>query len=162
MFQVVPEIPQPLFILLNSCFFILFQLYVYFFLLFQIVDLSPGFPPVTVGSLNILFYFTLGSLSYSFILQPSSISSVSILITRTLNSPSDKLAISSSLSSHPTSCHVPCFSQGDCALSGADSQLGGFVYVLGPCGPLQRPMKLGISPTFTTPTEFYKQRFLSA
>ena len=34
-----------------------------------------------------------------FIFQPSSISSVSILITRALNSPSDRLAISSSLSS---------------------------------------------------------------
>ena len=58
-FQVVPEIPQPLFISLNSYFFILFQLDVYFFLFFQIVALSPGFLPVTAGCLNILLYFTL-------------------------------------------------------------------------------------------------------
>ena len=31
-----------------------------FFLLFQIIDMSPGFLPVTVGSLNILLYFILG------------------------------------------------------------------------------------------------------
>ena len=59
-FQVVPEIPQPLFIFLDSCFFILIQLDVYFFLLFQIVALSPGFIPVTGGSLNTLLYFILG------------------------------------------------------------------------------------------------------
>ena len=63
-FEVVPEIPKPLPIFLNSCFFILFQLDVYFFLLFQIIDLSPSFLPITVGSLNILLYFTLGSLCF--------------------------------------------------------------------------------------------------
>ena len=47
-------------LLLNSCFFILFQLDVYFFLFFQIVASRPGFLPVTVGSLNILLYFVLG------------------------------------------------------------------------------------------------------
>ena len=60
MFQVVPENPQPLFVFLDSCFFILIQLDVYFFLLFQIVALNPGFLLVTVGSLNILLYFILG------------------------------------------------------------------------------------------------------
>ena len=40
------------------------------------------------------------------------------------------------LGSHPTFCHFPCFPQADCALSGADSWVGGFVYILGPCGPL--------------------------
>ena len=59
MFKVVPENPQPLFIFLNSCSLILFRLDVYFFLLLQIVALSPGFLPVTVGSLNILLYFLL-------------------------------------------------------------------------------------------------------
>ena len=39
-------------------------------------------------------------------------------------------------SSCPTSCHFPHL-QADCTLWGADSQVGGFVYVLGPCGPLQ-------------------------
>ena len=92
--KVVPEVPQPLLIFLNSCFFILFQLDVYFFLLFQIIALSPGFLPVTVDSLNILLYFIC-----FFIFQPSSISSVSILITSVLNSASDILSISSLLSS---------------------------------------------------------------
>ena len=59
-FLVVSEIPQHLFIFLNSCFFILFWLDVYFFVFFQIVAFIPGFLPVTVGSLNILLYFTLG------------------------------------------------------------------------------------------------------
>ena len=39
MFKVVPEVPKPLLIFLNSCFFILFLLNVYFFLL-QITDLD--------------------------------------------------------------------------------------------------------------------------
>ena len=99
MFKVVPEVPKPLFIFLNSCFFILFQLDVYFFLLFQIVDSSPGFLPVTVGSLNILLYFTLGIFHLFFHVVTKLIRSVSILITRDLNSPSDRLVISSSLSS---------------------------------------------------------------
>ena len=38
---------------------------------------------------------------------------------------------------HPTFHHFPCFPQVGCALSGADLQVGGFVYVLGPCGSLQ-------------------------
>ena len=101
MFQVVPEVPKSLFTFLNSCFFILFWLDVYFSLLFQIIALIPGFCPVTVGSLNILLYFILGifHLFFFFIFRPSSISSVSIFITRALNSPSDRLAISSWLSS---------------------------------------------------------------
>ena len=65
-FQVVPEVCKTLFTFLNSCFFILFLLDVYFFLLFQIIDLSPGFLPVTVGSLNILLYFIFGYLSCVF------------------------------------------------------------------------------------------------
>ena len=36
----------------------------HFFLLLQLVDLSPGFLPFTVGSLYILLYFTLGSLHF--------------------------------------------------------------------------------------------------
>ena len=43
---------------LNSCFFILFWLTVYFFPLVQTVDLSPGFLPFTVGSLCVFLYFT--------------------------------------------------------------------------------------------------------
>ena len=62
MFQVVPEAPKSLFIFLDSFFFLFFWMDVYFSLLFQIVALSPGFLPVTVGSLNILLYFTLGIL----------------------------------------------------------------------------------------------------
>ena len=63
MFKVVLEVPKPL-IFLISCFFILFQLNVYFFLLAQIVDLSPSFLPVTVGSLYIFLYFTLHNLYF--------------------------------------------------------------------------------------------------
>ena len=37
-----------------------------FFLLFQIITLSPGFLPVTVSTLNILLYFTLGILHLFF------------------------------------------------------------------------------------------------
>ena len=79
---------------LNSCFFILFQLDFYVSLLFQIIALNPGFLPVTIGSLNILVYFILGIFHF----WPSSVSSVSVLITRALNSPTDRLAISLSLS----------------------------------------------------------------
>ena len=109
MFQVVPEACKSLFIFLNSCFFILFQWDVYFSLLFQIVALSPGFLPVTVNSLNILLHIILGifHLFFFFIFQASSICSVSILITRALNSPSDRLAISSVLSSLSEGLH--CF-----------------------------------------------------
>ena len=60
MFQAVPEFLKPLLILKNSYFFILFWLEIYFFLLFQVVDLSPGFLLSTVGSLYIFLYFTLG------------------------------------------------------------------------------------------------------
>ena len=98
MFKVVPEAPKTLLIFCNSCFFILFCLNVYFFLLFQIVDLSPGFLPFTVGSLYIFLYFTLYSLHF-FLHFVSVLISVSILITSVLNSESDRLATSSSLSS---------------------------------------------------------------
>ena len=63
MFKVVLEVPK-LLIFLNSCFFILFWLNVYFFLLLQTVDLSPSFLLVTVGSLYIFLYFTLYSLHF--------------------------------------------------------------------------------------------------
>ena len=65
--KVVPEFPKPLlifFFFLNSCFFILFWLDGYFFLLCQIVYLSPSFLPFTVSLLFILLYFTLGSLHF--------------------------------------------------------------------------------------------------
>ena len=48
----------------NSCFFILFWLSVYFFLLVQTVDLCPRFLPITIGSLYIFLYFTLYSLHF--------------------------------------------------------------------------------------------------
>ena len=58
-FQVVHRFVR-LFIFLNFCVFILFQLDIYFFLLFQIIVLTPGFLPVTIGSLNIFLYFIWG------------------------------------------------------------------------------------------------------
>ena len=79
---------------LDSCFFILFQLDVYFFLLFQIVDLSPGFFPVLLVPWIFCFISRWISFICSFIFRPSSIRSVRILITRALNSPSDRLVIS--------------------------------------------------------------------
>ena len=98
MLKVVPEVPKPLLIFPNSCFFILFWLTVYFFLLLQTVDLSPSFLLFTVGSLYIFLYFTFHTFHFSSILQPYSKISVSILITRVLNFASDRLAISLSLS----------------------------------------------------------------
>ena len=44
------------------------------------------------------------------------------------------MLLASLFSSHPTFCHFPHFPHMDCALSSADSQVGGFVYVLGPVG----------------------------
>ena len=70
MFKVVPEVPKTLLIYLNSCFFILVQLDVHFFLLFQIVDLSPGFLPF-FGSLYI-FISLCTAFTSSFILYPYS------------------------------------------------------------------------------------------
>ena len=93
MFKVVLEVPMGLLIFLNSCFFIPFWLNVYFFLLLQIIDLSPGFLPFTVGSLYIFIAFT-----FSSILRPYSTISVSILVASVLSSASDRLAVSSSLS----------------------------------------------------------------
>ena len=45
--------------------------------------------------------------------------------------------------------------------SGADSQVVGFVYVLGPCGsPTNSPVRLGVSPTAaSTPTGVFSQKF---
>ena len=41
-------------------------------------------------------------------------------------------------------------------LSGADFPLGGFVYVLGPCGsPTNSPVRLGVSPAAAKPTGFF-------
>ena len=99
MFKVVLEVPEPLLMFLNSCFFILFWLNVYLFLLLQIVDMSPSFLPFTVGSLYILLYFTCITFTSSSILWAYSAISVSILTTNVLNSASDSLAISLSLSS---------------------------------------------------------------
>ena len=44
--------------------------------------------------------------------------------------------------------------------SGAESQVGGFVYVLGPCGsPTNSPVRLGVSPASSTPTGVFSQKF---
>ena len=94
MFKVVPEVPKPLLIFLNSCFFILFWLNVYFFLLVQTVDLSPSFLPFAVPC---IFSFTSFFIAFTFssILRPYSTISVSILITSVLNPASDRLTICS-------------------------------------------------------------------
>ena len=59
-FKVVPEVLKLLFIFFEFLFLRSFLIGWLFLLLFKIVDLSPGFLPVTVGFLNILLYFTLG------------------------------------------------------------------------------------------------------
>ena len=79
---------SPFFFFLRSCFFIPFWLNVYFFFLFQIVDLSSSFLPVAVGSLYILLCI---AFTFSSILQPYSTISVSILITSVLSSVSERL-----------------------------------------------------------------------
>ena len=44
--------------------------------------------------------------------------------------------------------------------SGADSPVAGFMYVIGPCGsPKNSPVRLGVSPTTSTPTGVFSQRF---
>ena len=63
-FKVVLEVPKPILIFLNSCFHILFWLNIYFLLVLQIIDLSSGFLPITLGSLYIFLYFTLHSLHF--------------------------------------------------------------------------------------------------
>ena len=64
------------------------------------------------------------------------------------------------LGSPPAFSHFPHFPQVDCALSGADSQMGGLVYILGSSGPFQWTlMSLGVSPSTTVPTGFYSQGF---
>ena len=63
-FKVVLEVPKPFLIFLNSCFFLLFWLNVYFCLLVQIVNLSPSFLPFIVGSLYISLHFTFHSLHF--------------------------------------------------------------------------------------------------
>ena len=95
MFKVVPEVPKPLLIFLNSSFFILFGSNVYFFVLLQIIDLSPCFLPFTLGS---LYMFLFVAFIFSSIFQPYSTISMSILITSILNCASDRLATSSLLS----------------------------------------------------------------
>ena len=84
---------------LNSNFFILFQLDVYFFHLFQIVDLSPSFLPFTVGSLYILLYFTLYRLHFFLYFATKLNHFREHLITSVLNSASGRLSVSSLLSS---------------------------------------------------------------
>ena len=93
-FKVVPEVPQPLLISLNSCFFILFWLNVYFSFLVQIVDWSLDFLSATAGSLYIFVISLCTAFTSSSILRQYPTISVSILITSVLNSSSDRFAIS--------------------------------------------------------------------
>ena len=70
------------------------------------------------------------------------------------------MPLASLFGSHPTFFHFPHFPLADCAFSGAASWVGGFVYVLGPCGSLQQtPVRLGVSTSTATPTGFYSQKF---
>ena len=83
---------------------VLFLLAVYFFLLFQVIDLSPSidfevsFPSLLVSCIFCFISLWVAFIS-SFVLQPYSINFVSILITSVLNCASDMLYISSLFSS---------------------------------------------------------------
>ena len=94
MFKVVPEVPKPLLIFLNSCFFILSWLNIYFFF----CAFESQFP---LPSLLVPCTFSFVSLSIAFIFsssfQPNSTNSVSVLITSVLICASDRLSISSFL-----------------------------------------------------------------
>ena len=92
----MPQRFLSLLIFLNSCFFILFWLNLYFYLLFQIFDLSHGFLPFSASSLYILLYFTLYSLH--FFLYFARVHS-HFYEHPDHHCASDRLAISSSLSS---------------------------------------------------------------
>ena len=132
-FKVVPKVPKPLLIFLNSCFFILFWLNVSFFLLDQTIDLSPGFLPFTVGSCIFSFISLFTAFSFSSILRPYSTNSVSILITSVLNFASDRLSICLLLS---------------CIFSGVliySFIWANFFFVLGTCY-IVRDRALGICP----------------
>ena len=83
---------------MNSCFFILFWLNVYFFLLVQSVDLSPGFLPQLLVPWTFSFISLFIAFTFSSILQPYPTISVSILITSVLNCAYDESAIFSLLS----------------------------------------------------------------
>ena len=65
----------------------------------QTIDLSPNFLPFTVGSLYDFLYFTLHSLHFSLHFMTIFNNFCEHLITSVLNSTSDRLATSSSLSS---------------------------------------------------------------
>ena len=68
------------------------------------------------------------------------------------------MLLDSLLSSCPTFCHFPHFPQMDCALSGADSLMGGLMCVLG-SSPMDSPVRLGVSATAATSIGFYSQKF---
>ena len=53
---------------------------------------------------------------------------------------------------------LPLLPTSKLGLSRGDSQVGGFVYILW-VSPMKSPVKLGVSPTATTFTGFYNQRF---
>ena len=197
-FKDVPEVLQPLLIFLNSSFFILFWLNVYLFLLVQI-NLSPSFFPSLLVP-YMFFFISLLQCLHFFLYFGTILNQWSILLTSVLNSPSDRLAISSSFSSafgtlicyfiwaiffvlvHLLCCkgrdlrYFPGWGvlhggaicgggvrEGTMLLAwlsahfqsfpplptsklgppGADSRVGGFVYILGPCGSLQRTLLRG-------------------
>ena len=68
------------------------------------------------------------------------------------------MLLDSLLSSCPTFRHFPHFPQMDCALSGADSLMGGLMCVLG-SSPMDSPVRLGVSATAATSIGFYSQKF---
>ena len=90
---------KPLLIFLNSCFFILFQLDVYLFLLFQsLIWVLFSFPSLLVPCIFCFISLWVACIC-SFILQPHSLSSASILMTSVSYPVSHRLAVSSLLGS---------------------------------------------------------------
>ena len=95
--KVVPEVPEPLLIFWDSCFFILFWLNVSSFCSKPLTWVPVSFPsllvPCTFAYISLFIAFT-----FSSNLGPYWTASVSILISSVLNYASDRLASSSSLS----------------------------------------------------------------
>ena len=82
MFGDVPEVPKPLFVFLNSFFFLLFWLNAYVFLTFQIIDLALALSPSLLVPCRFFFIslsVTFISAWVFFILLPYLMSSLSIL-----------------------------------------------------------------------------------
>ena len=97
-FEIVPEAPYTSLVFLDSFFFFLFDWLVFWFFMFQIIDLILSFIHSTVVFPCKLFFISISVSFVSdwifFMLLRSSLSYLSVLIISVLNSASDRLLIS--------------------------------------------------------------------